>query len=72
LRLRSRFWLVLLSSSLCSRLSRTAAAASADRRSDMTKLIAAIALTFVLVTGAAVVIAVQVQPAVAGCSGGNC
>ena len=31
----------------------------------MTKLIAAIALTFVLVTGAAVVIVVQVQPAMA-------
>lgn len=38
----------------------------------MTKLIAAIALTFVFVTGAAVVIAVQVQPVVAGCGGGNC
>jgi hypothetical protein len=37
----------------------------------MTKLIAAIALTFVLVTGAAVVIAVQVQPAMA-CAGSGC
>jgi hypothetical protein len=38
----------------------------------MTRLIAAIALTFVLVTGAAVVIAVQVQPANAGpCGAGS-
>jgi hypothetical protein len=57
---------------MSSRLLLRATATAADRRSDMTKLLAVFAIAIALLAGAAVVVAVHGSPAAAACQGSGC